>query len=303
MTKICVIGGGPAGMYTSKNLLDYNFKVTLYEKARLFSFFNKVVSPFTSYNFNYFKDTLLHKNFRLQLGRKTDIGNIKHKYDAFVVATGAPKPKELAIKGKEHCIQAVDIAKNYTNNKIKFGKDVLVVGSGNVAMDIVRYLFTKPNVQTIALLARKGPFHLSCSNTALRNILDIKDIEVTYNLDVKMEHSKVDKSAQNNRRFTILERETQGKKNLNMHFYTNIEKIEKQNEKLQATLKGKDTMYKSNFDTVITAIGFKKPVIRSKTSKPVFLVGWCKNPVGSLNDIKNDAFFVANKIKKFFSNV
>ncbi|KAM0675727.1 hypothetical protein GVAV_000502 [Gurleya vavrai] len=300
--SVCIIGSGPAGLYTAKHLLSHNIKTTMYEKLpHPYGLFKCGFSPFSNYSTKIFTPIFSNPNFKLKLNETvTNIKNLQKKYDAFVIATGCGLPREVDVDGREHIEQAIDIIKSHNkcqNKKFNFGENVLIIGCGNVSLDIVKLLFSK-NVKNISVLSRSGPFTSAFTNSSLREIYNIP------NLNIKLKNSdiyQIEASKNIERRKKIFEIHKMGEKTLEFIFYSKPIKIDQKDSKLDVQILDNDKNYTKSFDFIVSAIGFKSNVSVNidKIEKPIFQVGWCKNPIGNLNDIKNDAIEISNRIIKF----
>ncbi|KAM0685058.1 NADPH-adrenodoxin reductase, partial [Conglomerata obtusa] len=115
-----------------------------------------------------------------------DIKNLKEiekKYDAFVIATGCGKPRECEVEGKEHIHQAIDIILAHNgcgNRKVVFGDNVLVIGCGNVSMDMIQLLY-KNNVKNTTVLSRSGPYASAYTNSEIRKIFNLPNLKICMN--------------------------------------------------------------------------------------------------------------------------
>lgn len=308
MKNICIVGTGPAGLYTAKYLLPH-FKVTAYERdsqpCGLFRYFYK--SDKTHFN-----NVLNHPNFNLRTNQC--VNEFKGNYDAYVVATGA-ESRNLDVKGQELLIPALNVIKQYklidTNENNTIGplsmrdKDVLIVGCGNVTMDLAKYLFK--DAMNIFILCRGGPFEMACANNELRDIYELSNVKINTNVNIKNEMRNFEAKIPEMKRRVIesrkriLEKETDGTKNLNLLFYSNLESLEKINNKLIAVIKTPDFKKRIFVDHAVSSIGFiNNPKEFHQADRPLFFTGWVKNPRGNLIDIKNDAYNTAQKIIRLF---
>jgi NADPH-dependent glutamate synthase beta subunit-like oxidoreductase/NAD-dependent dihydropyrimidine dehydrogenase PreA subunit len=64
-----------------------------------------------------------------------DIIQLKEDFDFVIIATGAQKPRNLPIPGNERSITALDFLKSARAKKTKVGKNVVIIGAGNVGCD------------------------------------------------------------------------------------------------------------------------------------------------------------------------
>lgn len=147
--KIAVIGGGPAGMGCADTLLDWGYKVTLFEATEmvggaLWQFIPEYRLPRSVVDTEVC--SLLEKGLDLRLetplNSKVTLSSLrKEGYKAFFLACGATRGLDLAIEGREAdgIFRAVDYLLNvHRGYRIELGKKVVVIGGGNVAVDVAR---------------------------------------------------------------------------------------------------------------------------------------------------------------------
>ncbi len=151
--KVAVIGGGPAGLACSKELLLNGFDVTIYEAQ---NFLGGVMTyGIPSYRLDY-TDVLRISDEITSLGAKviyntklmeSDILKLKETYKYIFIATGLTKVRKLGIPNDniEGVYDALDfLMKSNMAIKLNLGEapklsgTVVVVGAGNVAMDAAR---------------------------------------------------------------------------------------------------------------------------------------------------------------------
>lgn len=313
MKNVCIVGTGPAGLYTAKYLLPH-FKVTAYERdsqpCGLFKYFYKS-------NKTHFDNVLKHQNFMLKTN--VNVEKINDDYDAFVIATGA-ESKSLDIKGKELLLPSLNVIKHYKtkddksalNKDICFkDKDVLIVGCGNVAMDLARYLIDE--LKNLFIICRRGPFQMSCTNNELRDLYELNGVGIKHNVNIEEEYTRIKSNSNKDvpeikdrilrSRKKMMEVKPSSEKNINFFFNTNIDKIHKSGDKMNVSLIIDGAKKQLKVDNVISSIGFiNKPKDYFSIKKPLFFVGWVKNPRGNLLDIKQDSYNTAQKIIKYFKS-
>lgn len=154
--KIAIIGAGPAGLTAGHYLSSLGYEVTIYEEAAEPG--GMLIRGIPEYRLNREVvaaeiQKLVDAGLKIRLGEKLNavsIENLKTEYDAVIVATGAPKSKELFIEGWRNAgvMTAVDFMERTNNNlnmrrhlgqlfKFKYGRAV-IIGGGSVAIDCAR---------------------------------------------------------------------------------------------------------------------------------------------------------------------
>ncbi|MBF0503958.1 MAG: FAD-dependent oxidoreductase [Candidatus Omnitrophica bacterium] len=157
--RVAVVGAGPAGFYTAETLLkqDIPVKVDLFEKLPApFGLVRYGVSPDHQKIKNVikiFEQTASDNRFsyfgNVNIGHDISVSGLKEFYDTIIFCTGAQTDRPLGIKGE-------DLIGNYKasqfigwyNGHPRFkdcqfdlsNKVALIMGQGNVAIDIARIL-------------------------------------------------------------------------------------------------------------------------------------------------------------------
>jgi NADPH-dependent glutamate synthase beta subunit-like oxidoreductase/glutamate synthase domain-containing protein 3/NAD-dependent dihydropyrimidine dehydrogenase PreA subunit len=139
--KIAVIGGGAAGISVAWQLRQQAHQVTIYEVAKRLGGKITQVIPQSRIPQNVIntemqriKEVIPQVNLQQPLGAK-DIIQLKADFDFIVIATGAQKPRSLSIPGNGRTLAALDFLKAAKKNKARVGKQVVIIGAGNVGCD------------------------------------------------------------------------------------------------------------------------------------------------------------------------
>ena len=147
--KVAIVGGGPAGLTAAYFLSLMGHKVTVYERKPKLGGMLRYGIPAYRLPASYLDrdiDAILSTG--VEVHRNTTVGQdvtfpqLREDYDSVYLAIGAGLHKSLGIPGEEaegvlSAIQLLDT----TIRSVKpdfTGKDVVVVGGGNVAMDATR---------------------------------------------------------------------------------------------------------------------------------------------------------------------
>ena len=147
--KVAIVGGGPAGLTAAYFLSLMGHKVTVYERKPMLGGMLRYGIPAYRLPASYLDrdiDAILSTG--VEVHRNTTVGQdvtfpqLREDYDSVYLAIGAGLHKSLGIPGEEaegvlSAIQLLDT----TIRSVKpdfTGKDVVVVGGGNVAMDATR---------------------------------------------------------------------------------------------------------------------------------------------------------------------
>ena len=149
-------------------------------------------------------------NFRLfaniEIGSEISVAQLKEKYDAVVIATGSHLGKSLGIPGEDlpGSLSAADFVPwynahpDYVDVKVPMDCDTaVVIGAGNVAMDVARMLALEPseldptdtadhaidafkqsNIRKVYMSARRGPEHAAFTSPELRELPKLEHTNV-----------------------------------------------------------------------------------------------------------------------------
>jgi NADPH-dependent glutamate synthase beta subunit-like oxidoreductase/glutamate synthase domain-containing protein 3/NAD-dependent dihydropyrimidine dehydrogenase PreA subunit len=139
--KIAVIGGGPAGISVAWQLRQRGHQVTIYDVAKTLGGKitrvipdSRIPKKVITTEINRVKEVIPRINLRQPLGLK-DVLQLKEDFDCVVIAAGAQKPRSLPIPGNEKTITALDFLLAAKRNKARVGKNVVIIGAGNVGCD------------------------------------------------------------------------------------------------------------------------------------------------------------------------
>ena len=147
--KIAVLGGGPGGLSAAYYLQLMGHQTTVYEMLPKLGGMLRYGIP----NYRLPKDRLdedinailktgVEVKYGLKIGEDITIQQLQEEYDAVLITIGASTDKKLGLEGEgaEGIFSAVQFLRNVGKNIIMdlTGKEVAVIGGGNVTMDAVR---------------------------------------------------------------------------------------------------------------------------------------------------------------------
>ena len=148
--KVAIIGAGPAGMTAAYDLVRKGHAVTVYEARAKAGGMTRYGIP--EYRLPYDsldKDIELILSFGVDIHYNTRIGvditmeQLHNDYDAVLLAIGLQQGRQTRIANSEHekVYRAVDLLAQITNgDSFEVPKKPVIIGGGNVAMDIARSL-------------------------------------------------------------------------------------------------------------------------------------------------------------------
>jgi len=217
--KVAIVGAGPAGYFAAQALQnlqtnDLSFVIDMIE--RLPTPWGLVRSgvapdhPKIKTVSKVFEKIATAEGFSLygnvELGTDISIDVLKAKYDAVVIATGSATGKKLGIPGEDlpGSISAAEFVPWYNAHpdfadfNLELSCDTaVVIGAGNVAMDVARMLALEPaeldetdtathalevlhnsNIRKVVISARRGPEHAAFTSPELRDLPKLEHTNV-----------------------------------------------------------------------------------------------------------------------------
>ena len=220
--KVVIVGAGPAGYFAAQALQnqqneDRTFAIDMIE--RLPTPWGLVRSgvapdhPKIKTVSKVFEKIAADPNFRLfanvEIGSEISVAQLQDKYDAVVIATGSHLGKTLGIPGENlpGSLSAADFVPWYNAHPdyvdVKVPMDcntAVVIGAGNVAMDVARMLALEPSeldstdtadhaleafkasaVRDVYISARRGPEHAAFTSPELRELPKLEHTNVVIN--------------------------------------------------------------------------------------------------------------------------
>jgi ferredoxin/flavodoxin---NADP+ reductase len=201
---VAVIGAGPAGLFAARQLASHGCQVVI---------FNRDIKPGGLAEYGIYVDKhTLKEGLRVQFRKiLTDpvvhyFGNLSVGNDgdftldqvrslgfhAVLVAVGAQAEKRLGLPGED--LARVYYAKNvvyhynhlppYSTWDMPVGRKVLIVGAGNVMMDITHWLVDKCRVDQVTAIVRRGPAEVKFDRKELESVVACMD-QVEFHAEIE----------------------------------------------------------------------------------------------------------------------
>ena len=217
--KVAIVGAGPAGYFAAQALQNLandqrTFEIDMIDRPPPpWGLVRSGVAPdhpkikTVSKVFEKIANT---ENFRLfanvEVGIDITVAQLQEKYDAVIIATGSSIGKKLGIPGEDlrGSLSAAVFVLWYNAHPDFVGVDTpldadtaVVIGAGNVAMDVARMLalepseldptdtadhaidaFKKSNIRKVYISARRGPEHAAFTSPELRELPKLEHTNV-----------------------------------------------------------------------------------------------------------------------------
>jgi ferredoxin--NADP+ reductase len=215
--RVAVVGSGPAGCYAAEELLsrrDVSVRVDMFER---------LMTPWGLVRFGVAPDHLATKNvitgfermtqdprFRLwlnvEVGRDISPEQLSERYHAVIYAVGAMDARAMGIAGEDlpGSHSATEFVAWYNGHPDYVDRDfdlsaerAVVIGNGNVAIDIARLLLSTPvrlarsdiaqhaleqlstsRIREVVVVGRRGPAEAAFTNGELLGLLNVPELDV-----------------------------------------------------------------------------------------------------------------------------
>lgn len=306
--KIAIVGAGPAGYFAAQALQnlqneDQLFAIDMIERLPTpWGLVRSGVAPdhpkIKSVS-KVFEKVANEPNFRLfgnmELGSDITIEQLKERYDAIVIATGSAIGKKLGIPGEDlpGSISAATFVPWYNAHpdfkdvSIDLSSDTaVVIGAGNVAMDVARMLALEPSeldptdtadhaieilkkssIRTVFISGRRGPEHAAFTSPELRELpkLEHTNVEIEkQDIDDAFARvgAEIEKDTKSNLDAMLLIAEraaTDRERTMKFQFLATPVEIKGSGrvEEVVFTKTGSDETFSIKCGLVITAIGYQ----------------------------------------------
>ena len=219
--KLAVVGSGPAALYTTQYVLKHlssNVNIDIYEKLPVpFGLVRYGVAPDhqdVKNVINSFTDTIKQENVQfygnVNIGHDLKINELLNAYDGVVLAYGSHSENYLNIPGEskyKNIISAKDFVGWYNglpeNRNLNLDlscSHAVIIGAGNVALDIARILLSsieklnktditsdslsqikaENKVKKVTIVARRSVFNAAFTLKELREITKLENVSTLF---------------------------------------------------------------------------------------------------------------------------
>lgn len=187
--KIALIGAGPASFTVANDLAPLGYECTIFEKLEKPGGLMRSNIP----AFRLPEEVLMEElNYILDMGVDLKLGTpvssmsslLAEDYDAIFVGTGAPKGKDLGLPGREENAGNIHIGIDWLESVAfehtdKIGKNVIIIGVGNTAMDCCRTSL-RLGAENVKVMARKPRAFFKASPWELEDAEE-EDVDIMVN--------------------------------------------------------------------------------------------------------------------------
>ena len=177
--KVGVIGAGPAGISAAFFLARAGVEVHVYDKdAVAGGVVANVIPSFRIPAEEIQKDVNLAKQYGAQFHLGQEVSDIdafrkENNFDAVIVAIGAHKEAPLVLE-KGEAYNALHFLADFKaqDGKVNLGKNVVVVGAGNTAMDVARAAKRNAGVENVYLVYRRTKRYMPADQEELEEAIE-----------------------------------------------------------------------------------------------------------------------------------
>ncbi|MCK5738974.1 FAD-dependent oxidoreductase [bacterium] len=145
---VAIVGAGPAGLSTAHYLANMGYAVTIFESLPEAGGMMRYGIPEyrlpydqIDKDINYILSLGVELKTNTQVGKDVTLEQLKEDFDALFIGTGLNLGRSTRLENAEHphVFQALDLLREITlEHEIYVPEKVVVIGGGNVAMDITR---------------------------------------------------------------------------------------------------------------------------------------------------------------------
>lgn len=146
--KVAIIGSGPAGLACAHDLALMGHRVTIFDAAPVTGGMMRMAIPeyrlpreLLDREIEFIRYLGVEFRMGVEIGRDITFADLRREHDAVFLATGCRKGKMLKMPGadKTGVVTALDFLVNLNLGvPLEIGREVVVVGGGNVAFDVAR---------------------------------------------------------------------------------------------------------------------------------------------------------------------
>jgi glutamate synthase (NADPH) small chain len=164
--RVAVVGGGPAGLMAAWELGVRGYSVTVYEQEDRLGGLMQTIPAYRMTDADVRTDKARFRDLDVTFVTETKVGEtvsveqlLRDGYQAVFLSIGTSTHRTLGVPGEEMdgVIPALSFLTEINHDvPVTVGKEIVVVGGGDVAMDSVRSALRKSNGGHVTLVYRRG---------------------------------------------------------------------------------------------------------------------------------------------------
>ena len=188
--SVGIIGAGPAGLAAAEQLRQKGYQITIYDRydraggLLIYGIPNfKLEKSSVQRRTKLYQDSGIRFVQNFEVGKESTLEELKEKHDAVLIATGVYKAREIDIPGKglKNIFPAMqfltasnkkglgDKVPDFDNGMLNAeGKNVVVIGGGDTAMDCVRTAI-RQKAKSVSCLYRRDKKKMPGSEREVQN--------------------------------------------------------------------------------------------------------------------------------------
>ena len=188
--SVAIIGAGPAGLAAAEQLRQKGYQITVYDRydraggLLIYGIPNfKLDKSSVQRRTKLYQDSGIKFIQNFEVGKDSTLEELKEKHDAVLIATGVYKAREIDVPGKDlkNVFPAMqfltasnrkglgDKVPSFDNGTLNAeGKDVVVIGGGDTAMDCVRTAI-RQKAKSVSCLYRRDKKNMPGSEREVQN--------------------------------------------------------------------------------------------------------------------------------------
>jgi ferredoxin--NADP+ reductase len=227
--RVAIVGAGPAGVYAAEHILkdgDLHAQVDLFDRLPTpFGLVRGGVAPDhpkIKSVIRVYEKTAAREGFRffgnVKVGHDIEVEDLERHYYAIVLTVGCETGRQLGIPGEElpgsHAATAFvgwyNAHPDYADDEFDLSSErAVVIGNGNVAMDVARMLaltdhelrqtdtadhaiemLDRSQIREIVVLGRRGPVQAAFTNPEIKELGEMEDADVIVDpADVELDQA------------------------------------------------------------------------------------------------------------------
>ncbi len=167
--KIAVIGAGPAGLSCAGELARVGHAVTIFEKRTLAGGLSTygIIALREPVNVALEEVKMIERmgvtvHTGMALGENLPLEELRGEFDAVVLSAGLGRTPQLEIDGEDAIADGLEfIERSKTHEAMEIGRNVLVIGAGNTAIDCAT-IASRLGAERVTIVYRRTDHEMTC---------------------------------------------------------------------------------------------------------------------------------------------